>query len=133
MSSCQRIRKKHRRVCVGDMKDPIQLQNRDIVAPVFNTVDFNENFEPIDPLVPDTLSLIETVTGKVFFDGVNTETTVTHIIYIPYQQAVTAETWIIFENRRIDILQVEDLEERHEFLKLTCTERGLVSKEATKI
>lgn len=133
MSDCRSIRKKKRKVCVGDMKDPITLQNRDITPPLFNTVDFDEDFQPVDVLVPQVLSLVETVTGVTFFDGVNTETPVTHIIYIPYQEAVTAETWILFESRRIDILHVEDLDVRHEFMKLTCTERGLSNREATKI
>ena len=133
MSNCVRIRKKKRRVCVGDMKDAITLQSREITAPLFNIVDFDENFQTLDPLVPEVLALIETVNGKVFFDGVNTETPVTHHIYISFQQAVTAEVWILFENRRFDILRVEDFEERHEIMKLVCVERGLATKEASKI
>ena len=133
MPKCEFIRKKKRRVCVGDMKDVITLNNRDITPPLFNTVDFDENFDPIDVGNPESFSLIETVTGKTFFDGVNTETPITHIIYIPYNENVTAETWITFEDRRIDILRVEDFDERHQFMKLTCNERGLTSREATKI
>lgn len=133
MPTCRRIRKKKRIVCVGDMRDVITLNDRDITPPLFNTVDFDENFQPISTVNPQTLSLIETVDGKTYFDGVNTETPITHIIYIPFNDVVTAETWIEFEGRRIDILRVEDLDERHEFLKLTCTERGLASREASKI
>ena len=133
MPICQSIRKKKRRVCVGDMRDPITLNNRNITAPLFNTVDFDENFEPIDSSQPETLSLIETVDGKTYFDGVNTETPITHIIYIPFNDSVTSETWIEFEGRRIDILRVENFDERNQFLKLTCNERGLTSREATKI
>ena len=132
MPRCESIRKKKHRVCAGDMRDVIILNDRDITPPLFNTVDFDENFEPIDAVQPESLALVETVDGKTFFDGVNTETPITHIIYIPYNETVTAETWIEFESRRIDILRVEDFDERHQFLKLTCVERGLTSREASK-
>lgn len=132
MSRCQAIRKKNREVCVGNMRDVIILQNRNITPPLFNTVDLDEDFQPIDPGTPERFAMIETVTGKTFFDGVGTETPITHIIYIRYDQLVTAETWIEFEDRRFDILAVEDFEERHTFMKLTCTDRGLLTKEASK-
>ena len=133
MPRCESIRKKKRIVCIGDMRDAITLNDRNITAPLFNTVDFDENFSPLNSIQPEILGLVETVSGKTYFDGVNTETPITHIIYIPYNEAVTSETWITFENRRIDILRVEDLDERHEFLELTCNDQGLVTREATKI
>ena len=132
MSVCQSIRKKKRKVCVGDMRDVITLNDRNIIPPIFNTVDFNENFEPQDIVNPESLALVETVTGRTYFDGANTETPITHLIYIPYNPLVTSETWITFDGRRIDILRVEDLDERHEFLKLTCNDQGLLSRETTK-
>lgn len=133
MSQCQSIRKRKRNVCVGDMKDVITLQNRNITPPLFNIVDFDEDFQPIDPLNTERFSLIETTTGKTFFDGVNTDTPITHIIYIRFDTTVTSETWIEFESRRFDILKVEDFEERHTYMKLTCVDRGLISKDASKI
>lgn len=133
MARCSSIRKKKRRVCVGDMKDPIILNNRNITPPLFNTVDFDENFTPINQLQPDVLSLVETVTGKTYFDGKNTDVNITHEIYISYDALVNASIWITFEDRRIDILKVEDFEERHEFMKLTCNDEGLTSRQASKI
>lgn len=132
MPACTSIRKKKRRVCVGDMKDVITLNDRNITPPLFNTVDFDESFTPQDSVNPDSLALVETVSGRTYFDGANTETPITHVIYMPYNPIVTAEAWITFDGRRIDILTVEDLDERHEFLKLTCNDQGLTSREATK-
>lgn len=128
MARCIKIRRKKRQVCIGDMQDEIIIQNRSIVAPEFGKTNFDENFTPNVTV----WSAIETVTGKTFFDGVNTDTPITHIIYIFFDSTVTAESWIEFEGRRIDILKVEDFEERHEFMLLTCVDRGLLTREAAK-
>jgi SPP1 family predicted phage head-tail adaptor len=128
MPKCSKIRKKKQEVCIGDMRDLITLQNRSIQPPVFGSVDFTENFQ--NSL--EVYSLIQTSTGKTFFDGVSTDQQITHTIYIRFDKSVTAETWVLFEDRRIDILKVEDLDERHDFMKLTCNERGIVDKAASE-
>lgn len=128
MSECVSIRKKRRNVCIGDMEDEITLENRDIQAPNFDTVDFDEEFTAPNPPV---WALIETVRGKTFFDGVATEEDVTHWIYINFDATVTAETWVkLPDSRRLDILRVENLDERSDFMLLHCTDRG--DKEASK-
>ena len=114
------------------MRDVITLKDRELGAPLFEAVDFSENFTDKSESSPDSFALIETATGKVYWDGVNTDTPVTHIVYIPYNDSVTSETWIEFNLRRFDILKVEDMEERHEFLKLTCVDRGLIAKDASR-
>lgn len=98
----------------------ITLQNRDIVAPFFNTTDFDENFSNDQ----DVQAVVKTVRGKTFFDGVSTESRITHEICIKYLAGVTAETWILFKGRRIDILSVENCCEKDDVLILTCNERG---------
>ena len=128
MPTCQPIVKKRRNVCIGDMEDEITLENRAIQAPEFDTVDFEESFTAPNPPV---WALIETVRGKTFFDGVSTEQDVTHWIYINFDVTVTAETWVkLADGRRLDILRVEDLDERSDFMLLHCNDRG--AKEASK-
>ena len=99
----------------------ITLQNRDIEAPIFGTPDFTETFSG-DQVVK---AIVKTVNGKTFFDGVNTETNITHEMRIDYLAGVTAETWILFNSRRIDILSVENCCENDDVLILTCSERGV--------
>lgn len=125
---CQKIRRKKRQVCIGDLDKEVTLQNRDITSPLFGTPDFDETFTDIDTVWAG----INTKSGKMFFDGVGTETLVTHEILIRYDAAVTTETWVEFDGRRFDILEVQDLEDRHAFLILMCTDRGLVTAEASK-
>lgn len=128
MPRCQSISRKRRNVCIGDLDSMITLENRDIVAPEFDTVDFKEEFTAPNPAV---WALLETVRGKTFFDGVSTEKDVTHWVYINFDSTVTAETWIKLEDgRRLDVLRVENLDERSDYMLLHCEDRG--AKEASK-
>ena len=128
MPTCTPIRKKRRNVCIGDMDDEITLENRDIQAPDFDTVDFDEAFTAPNPPV---WALVETVRGKTFFDGVGTEVDVTHWIYINFDSTVTAETWVKLEDGcRLDILRVENLDNRSDSQLLHCVDRG--AAEASK-
>ena len=128
MSICVKIRGKRRTICIGDLDKEIYLADRAITPPVFGSNDFTETFTAnTDP----TWAMLETVNGKTWFDGVETEEKITHKFYIVYDENITAEWWILFENKYIDILNVEDLEERHEWMLLTCTERGLVANQAS--
>lgn len=104
----------------------ITLQNRDIVSPIFGTPDFDENFS--GDIV--RTALVKTIRGKTFFDGVSTERLITHEFRIEYESGViddntvTAETWVLFKSRRIDVLSVTNCCEEDEVLILTCSDRG---------
>lgn len=128
MARCQTIRRKKRKFCIGDLDKWITLQNRNLTAPNFATADFDEDF--VNTL--EVAAGVTTVTGKTFFDGVGTETPITHEWMIYFDESVNASTWILFEDRRMDILAVQDFEERHEWMLLTCVDRGAVSKQASK-
>jgi SPP1 family predicted phage head-tail adaptor len=125
---CKSIKRNMRRVCVGDLNKLITLQARAISPPSFSSTDFDETFTNGD----DVWAAVNTVAGKTFFDGVNTDITITHEIFIRFDASVTSETWIEMDDRRIDILDTENLDERDEWLKLICTERGPDNVEATK-
>lgn len=106
----------------------ITLQNRDIQAPDFGTVDFDEDFSN-DNVVD---AIVKTERGKTLFDGVNTDTPITHRICIEYLAGVTAETWILLSGgRRLDIIDVENCCEKDEVLILRCRETG--TAEASKL
>ena len=48
----------------------------------------------------------------------------THEIIVRYDETITAESWIEFDDNNLKIVSVEDLDNRHDFLKLRCTNRG---------
>ncbi len=132
MAQCIKIRKKKRQYCVGDLRDTIDLLDRNITAPTeFSSVDYGEEFQTSLPGA-GLSAAINTVAGKTFFDGVSTETPITHMIGIRFIENVTAENWVLFDGRRLDILKVENLDERSLWLELTCVDRGLATKEASK-
>ncbi len=129
MPICKKIRGKKRQVCVGDLDTEIILQNRIITPPTFGTVDFTESFTD----TATVWAMVITVDGKTYFDGVSTETNITHMVSIFFDSTVTAETWVQINTRRLDILRVEDLDERSEYMRLTCVERGEVAKSASEL
>jgi len=124
MPKCQRVQRKNRAVCIGDMRDKIILQSRSITAPSANGSDMTESFVTTKTV----WSLVETRQGIEIFDGTNLIGVATHYFYIRYVSGLTAETWIQFKSKYYDILDVQNLEERNEFMLLRCSERGTTSK-----
>lgn len=98
----------------------ITLQNRNITPPDFGTADFDEGFSGDI----EVRAIIQTERGKVLFDGVATDNPITHKMCIEYIDGVTAETWVMYDGRRFDILDVENCGEQDVCLILRCTERG---------
>jgi SPP1 family predicted phage head-tail adaptor len=127
MPKCERIKKRHRQVCVGDLQDFGTVNTRVITPPQSGSVDFTETFTK----KIDSFMLIETARGEQIFDEVDIQQDVTHKIYLPYIPTLTFQDWIEIEGQNFDIIDVEDLENRHEFQLCRCTNRGLNTKAAT--
>tara|TARA_Y100000389_G_C17129863_1_gene349675 strand:- start:12 stop:371 length:360 start_codon:yes stop_codon:yes gene_type:complete len=99
----------------------ITLHNRDISPPLFGQVDFDEEFTGDQTVT----AIIKTERGKTLFDGVATDTPITHQFCIKYVDGVTAETWITFKGRKFNIIDVENCCEKDNCLILRSSERGL--------
>ena len=124
---CETVTIKKRKVCAGDMNQLITLKTRAMTGD-FDDTDFLELFTNNG----DVWAAIQTsASGEVVFDSVGTETLVTHRIYINYIEGLTKEVWVEFNGNNYDILSVENLDERNEFMKLNCVIRGDISYEAT--
>lgn len=118
----------HRKLCVGDLSERVVLQVRTLKEPPFGSPDFDEGFQG-----KEAWASVKTLAGKTIFDGVSSrDLEVTHEVGIRYDPCVTSETWIRLGDRRLDVVRVEDLEERHEWLVLLCVERGRADQEASK-
>ncbi len=121
MSNRTVVRRPNRTLCLGDLKEQIILHTRDLTEPEYGEVDATEDFNPIKSV----WAAIKTTSGKAFFAGVHGDVSVTHEISIRYRDDVSAETWIELKTGSLlDIVAVENLEERDEWLKLQCSERG---------
>lgn len=105
------------------------LQERNLKAPNLGSVDFDLEFTKKS----DFIGAIDTKqSGKTIFDGSATEQVISQIIYMEYMDGVTSENWILYNNRRIDIIDVENIGELNGVLKLACAEKGTVDNEANK-
>lgn len=70
-------------------------------------------------------ALIKTVRGTSIFDGSNVEKSVTHEIRIAYLSDISAETWVEYDSRNFDILDVINCAEKDQLLILRVNERGV--------
>lgn len=118
----KRVNVARRKLCAGDLRERITLEDRDIAAPA--TVDFGEDFTA--PKI--TPAAVKTLIGVDVFDSSGKGATATHDFFIRYQTGVTQEKWVKWKADRYDILVVEDLEERNEWLRLRSTFKGSITK-----
>ena len=121
MAQCKKLYGRYRQICVGSMDRLITLKNRVITKPSHNSVDYTETFANIAEVWAQALTVSR---GEVFFDGVNILGRESHIWGIYYRDDVTSETWLELDGANYDILSVENLEERDEFLLLHCMKKG---------
>lgn len=121
MPECIKIKTKKRQVCTGDLMHEIKLYDRDLSRKNDGSVDYDLTFinEVFAWSAIDTLAK-----GLDIFNGANLIGVATHIFYIRHIEGLTAEKWVQFDNRNFDILSVESLDERKDFMALYCNERG---------
>jgi len=109
---------------IGDMRNYIELYERDINQPADNTVDFDETFT----LIEAVWAKLVTVKGKVMFDGSNIAQEVTHEFYIRYLASLDRDAYsnvyIKFDSEYFRILKVDHLDERKRFMRIDTTIRG---------
>lgn len=130
MAICQKTRRKKRRFCIADFDTLVMIQSRQITPPAFGAVDYDEDFSE----KATVWAMIETTRGNVFFDGIDTDREITHQITIRFMPWVTAEDWVLLDeddDQRLDIVDVEDLDNRHEYLLLRCSNRGSAARVAS--
>jgi len=124
MTRCKRISPKKRLICIGSMKHPISIIDREIeTLSEGYTMDFSNS--------TSVLAAIETRNGTPVFNGVNIEQELTHIFYIRYGESTVENNYtILFNNKYYRVIDFENLEEENRFLKITTIERGDIAKKA---
>lgn len=110
------------------MGQSAELQNRDMKASGFDA-----NFDEVFTKFSDVILAFDTdENGKTIFDSVSVEQSVTGEAYMEFEEGVTSELWVLYNNRRIKIVDVENIGELNGILKLTLQEKGDSSLESTK-
>lgn len=126
MTTCTKITRVNKRVCIGALNRKVIVNVRSITSPQNGGVDFSESFTE-----PKTVwSLIDTVDGLTIFDDTNTEQIITHNVYIRYFQTMTPEKWVKVlsvdggDDVYLNIIRVENFGENNRFYRLRCNLRG---------
>lgn len=124
------LKRKRRRPRVGDLRDRVKLQVRTVSPPDVDEYD-------LDHVFADSATVwasVETLSGDTLFDEVaGVDVLVSHRIVIRKLAGVSAETWCELEDgTRLDVLAVEDLDERGEFVVLTARRTGPTTREAAQ-
>lgn len=126
MSVCRKIKAIKRQICIGDLKDRIEIFLRSQVSKndgkIKSVMDFSS--------VATVWAKVTTTRGSQLFDGVELADPFTHEIEIRFRADIDAEKWIDFKGNRYDIVDVQDYDERNEFLLLLCKKKGDQTKEA---
>lgn len=117
MPACERVRRRKKKICVGDLDTKIIIKRRTSGAQGFSaTNQFAIHSEPF--------ALWETVRGIAVFDEANTQTTATEMVIIRYDAAVTKEFFVELDSINYRILSAENIDKRDEWTELLLTSRG---------
>lgn len=122
MGACKRIKIPTQQVCIGDMRNIIDIRARNITVPLGVSPDFGEEFT----LIRRVPAAIKTVQGRMFMTGTNRDDSISHEFYIRKISGVliTSEEWINFNGENYDIVRVENIDERGLFLNIRANIRG---------
>jgi len=126
MPARQVAKRPRRKIAVGDLRDRVIVQQTSL-QPVRGggTV---KVFTPIATLSMKVKTLGQTKHG---FNDVNIEVQPTHEFTTRWRTDLNAELFLEFNGSRFEILALENLEGRREYLVLKCRETGSVEKEAS--
>jgi len=74
----------------------------------------------------------DTDSGKTTFDNVSVERTYSHTGYMEYDENITSEMFVLFQNKRLKIISIEDIGAINGVLELRMSELGDESMQASK-
>ena len=110
----------HTGYAIGDLSERVLLQDRSIVPPIYNSVDFTEAFANTA-----IWAGLKPITGRYVLDNTGREVQVTDEVIIRYRPGVTAEYFIQkFDGNRLRVMNVVNVSESYEYMKLECAFRG---------
>jgi len=115
-------------VAAGDLREQATVRLRSIAAPAADGVD-------AQILMQDAKTvwvMAVTDSGSEFFDGVNLSHAYTHKFFMrfipntvfPRSGRMSPQERITYKGREFQVVDVENLEERDEFLQVKAVERG---------
>lgn len=129
MAKCVKAKRRRLRACIGEMKERLFVENRELVIPNSGFADAGFSFTAHESAT-EVWAIVETTQGSTLFDEVaGLDRTVTHHIIFRFLTGISAETWLrLDDGRRLDILSIANVDERSEFLEIMASDTGLNTK-----
>jgi SPP1 family predicted phage head-tail adaptor len=116
----KKIKLEHSGYAIGDLSERVLLQDRSIVPPIYNSVDFTEAFANTA-----IWAGIKPINGRYVLDSTGRESQLTDEVIIRYRQNVTSEYFIQkIDGNRLRVMNVINISESYEYMKLECAFRG---------
>lgn len=112
----------------------VGLYTRDLTSPAFNSQDNRQTYTLVDTLP----AAAQTINGIDIFDSVEKSgsdgipSVATILFFVRYRADVTAENFLQYDGINYQILRVEPLDLRREYLKIFAASRGDLTLEAAK-
>lgn len=129
--TCNKITIANASVCVGDMKNRIEIYVRGLTPSVDNSVDFSEGFT----LLATVWAGIKINSGISLFDNSNliSKSEVSHQFFIRYRSDITQENYIKFDGNYFDIVSVQPASTEKRILIINAKLRGQASNAVNQI
>ena len=129
MAKCVNITPKRKKLCVGALRNKIEVYDRDLVGvSIKGEQAHSEDYT----LLTSMFASIETKKGGATqtLDGVviDPELIVTHFFITRFLSTITAEHFVVFNNLVYKILKVENIDEANLWLRLSANLRGDFTK-----
>lgn len=119
MTECKKIRIYHRSLCAGDLDRKIAIKTR--TTPGMTTsAGIDQDFDTTNSV----WSALKTTKGRSMFYTTNLDKAVSHVFYIRYIDGLTQESWIDYGGELYDIIDIDNYDERDEWMALMCNVRG---------
>jgi head-tail adaptor len=118
MATCDYRTNQIRKLCVGDLDRIITIVERSIRGSM------NKNARHDIQYIDDVYCMIRSTRGVTVLDGQNTQRNVTHSIGIRFVPGLSTKHSFIFDNYVYEIVNIENLDERSEFLVCDCIKTG---------
>lgn len=134
MARCKNISPAKRKLCAGSLRSQVGLYTRALTSPAFDSQDNQQKYA----LVATLPAAVQTTNGIDIFDGVDKSgadgvpTTATVLFFVRYRADVTAENFLQYDGVNYQILRVENIDLRREWLKIFAAPRGDLTLEAAK-
>lgn len=136
--ACPRKRFAKTKICIGDLRNQIIIQERAQVASEFEDDDTPiESFTDIATVFAGIKTSSTQSIGAALFSGVNLNDRATHTFTIMYDPTLAnieaGNNFILFDSRRFRILSRAINDENNLYIDISCSERGLTENESSEV